>query len=388
MVREHRPVRGGARAGGDGAHARGARRGGARRRRRASRRGRQGHAGRRRRRSQTPNDLPSGPRTGTATSVQVNFDAPTAATLDLPKCKLFINGNEQELSAPPPQLPALSRATSTLQFKWDDPVRRQRRLRLQGRAGHDDGQDGRDTRGRSTRRARPAAGSLISFQVMKDWFWFIAGGAVITVELTVISIILACIFALFGSLGPPVEEDDLQAGLGPLPELGVHVCGWCSAASPTGSRPSTPRCSAAPRCCCRSSPSTRCVPEVIKALRPADQLQPAGVLGGRRRPVAQLRRLPHRGVPRRHPGGAQGPERGRLGDRPERLADAAAHHPAAGVQDRHPGRRQRLHRPDQGHLAGVGDHRRGAAAPLAARRRGDASASSRPCWWRPPSTGR
>ncbi|MCX6372000.1 MAG: ABC transporter permease subunit, partial [Actinobacteria bacterium] len=42
---------------------------------------------------------------------------------------------------------------------------------------------------------------LINVDVMKQWFWFIAAGAIITVELTVISITLACVFALFGSLG-------------------------------------------------------------------------------------------------------------------------------------------------------------------------------------------
>jgi len=36
---------------------------------------------------------------------------------------------------------------------------------------------------------------------MKQWFWYIAAGSIVTVELTVISIVLACIFALFGSLG-------------------------------------------------------------------------------------------------------------------------------------------------------------------------------------------
>ena len=45
------------------------------------------------------------------------------------------------------------------------------------------------------------SGGLISFQVMKDWFWFIARGGIVTVELTVISIFFACVLALFGSLG-------------------------------------------------------------------------------------------------------------------------------------------------------------------------------------------
>ena len=45
------------------------------------------------------------------------------------------------------------------------------------------------------------AGSLVSVQVMKDWFWYIARGGLVTVELTVISIVFACLLALFGSLG-------------------------------------------------------------------------------------------------------------------------------------------------------------------------------------------
>jgi len=46
-----------------------------------------------------------------------------------------------------------------------------------------------------------SGGSLISVDVMKQWFWYIAAGSIVTVEITVISIVLACIFALFGSLG-------------------------------------------------------------------------------------------------------------------------------------------------------------------------------------------
>ena len=45
------------------------------------------------------------------------------------------------------------------------------------------------------------SGSLVSVRVMREWFWFIAEGAVVTVELTIISIAFACVFALFGSLG-------------------------------------------------------------------------------------------------------------------------------------------------------------------------------------------
>ena len=54
----------------------------------------------------------------TGDQVQVNFE-PNGAELDLTQCKLFINNQEQALSGPPRILPAVSRATSTLQFSWD-----------------------------------------------------------------------------------------------------------------------------------------------------------------------------------------------------------------------------------------------------------------------------
>ena len=46
-----------------------------------------------------------------------------------------------------------------------------------------------------------SGGSLLNFGMMRQWCRYIARGAIITVELTVVSIILACIFALFGALG-------------------------------------------------------------------------------------------------------------------------------------------------------------------------------------------
>ena len=45
-----------------------------------------------------------------------------------------------------------------------------------------------------------AGGGLVKWSVIQNWWKYIARGAIVTVELTVISI-LACIFALFGSLG-------------------------------------------------------------------------------------------------------------------------------------------------------------------------------------------
>jgi polar amino acid transport system permease protein len=52
------------------------------------------------------------------------------------------------------------------------------------------------------------APSIINFTVMRQWWYYIAKGGIITVELTVISIAFASVFALFGALGR------LSGGLG------------------------------------------------------------------------------------------------------------------------------------------------------------------------------
>jgi polar amino acid transport system permease protein len=153
-------------------------------------------------------DDPRGLKGWTGDQVQVNFD-PNGAELDLANCKLYIaeikEGDtertyiEQQLSEPPRIIPAVSRATSTLQFSWTDAYPKGDyafRTELVTTDGvtveHEWGFQSTGSAG---------SGSLINFQVMKNWFWFIARGGVVTVELTVISIILACILALFGSLG-------------------------------------------------------------------------------------------------------------------------------------------------------------------------------------------
>ena len=114
----------------------------------------------------------------TGDRVQVNFRA-NGTELDLEACQLFINGAEQPLSAPASMVPAVSRATSSVLFRWDtaypagsyefravlvtttgEQVEYSWSFGSEGEAG---------------------AGSLVSFKVMQDWFWFIARGAVITV---------------------------------------------------------------------------------------------------------------------------------------------------------------------------------------------------------------
>ena len=153
-------------------------------------------------------DDPRGLKGWTGDQVQVNFD-PNGAELDLAKCKLFVAEikegdteriyNEQQVTEPPRIIPAVSRATSTLQFSWED--------------AYPEGDYAFKVELVTTEgvvvpyewdfasTGSAGSGSLVNFQVMKDWFWFIARGGVVTVELTVISILFACILALFGSLG-------------------------------------------------------------------------------------------------------------------------------------------------------------------------------------------
>jgi polar amino acid transport system permease protein len=42
---------------------------------------------------------------------------------------------------------------------------------------------------------------LVNFQIMREWWWYITKGAYYTILLTVVSIVFASIFALFGALG-------------------------------------------------------------------------------------------------------------------------------------------------------------------------------------------
>ena len=145
----------------------------------------------------------------TGDTVRVNFDPNGAdvgpdgkpladAGLDLAKTKLYINGTEQELSTPP-SVVYLAPSNPTLQFLWDE--------------GYSPGaydlkvdmvtQDGTTTEHSWSFGSEGSAGggSLINTAVMKQWFWYIARGAIITVELTVVSILLASLFALLGALG-------------------------------------------------------------------------------------------------------------------------------------------------------------------------------------------
>jgi polar amino acid transport system permease protein len=140
--------------------------------------------------------------------VQVNFEPNGAeigpngkplpnAGLDVTKCTVSINGDLQKLSSDP-TVQYLSPATPTLNFPLSQTF---------SSGSYDFKVTMVTTTGVTVEKtwkyeSKGQAGSgLIKPQVMKDWFWFISRGAIVTVELTVISILLACMLALFGSLG-------------------------------------------------------------------------------------------------------------------------------------------------------------------------------------------
>jgi len=129
-------------------------------------------------------------------SVQVNF-SPNGATLDPAKCQVYINGNLQKLSSAP-NIVYLSPATPTLNFALTANY---------GRGSYDFKVIMVTTTGVKVEKTwtynsqGKAGGGLVKWSVIKNWWVYIAKGAIVTVELTVISIFFACILALFGSLG-------------------------------------------------------------------------------------------------------------------------------------------------------------------------------------------
>ena len=145
----------------------------------------------------------------TGDTVRVNFDpngadvGPTGKPLadgglDLAQTKLYIDGAEQQLTSPP-SVVYLAPANPTLQFLWDkaySPGSYDLKVVMVT-------QGGKTTEYGWTFGSQGSAsgGSLINTAVMGQWFWYIARGAIITVELTVVSILLASLFALLGALG-------------------------------------------------------------------------------------------------------------------------------------------------------------------------------------------
>ncbi len=141
---------------------------------------------------------PKGLQNWTGDQVVVNYKA-NGAELDLEACTLYVNDILQPLGAPPNIVPAVSRATSSLRYKWDTPYK-QGNYEFRAVLVTTTGEEVEYSWSFGS-KGEAGAGALVSFQVMRDWFGFIAQGAIITVELTVISIVLASLLALLGSLG-------------------------------------------------------------------------------------------------------------------------------------------------------------------------------------------
>jgi polar amino acid transport system permease protein len=110
---------------------------------------------------------------------------------------VYIDGNLQKLSTPP-NIVYLSPATPTLNFALTANY---------GRGSYDFKVIMVTTKGVKVEKTwtynsqGKAGGGLVKWSVIKNWWVYIAKGAIVTVELTVISIFFACILALFGSLG-------------------------------------------------------------------------------------------------------------------------------------------------------------------------------------------
>jgi polar amino acid transport system permease protein len=154
---------------------------------------------------------PTGQRTKwSGDQINVNLDV-NGAMLDAAASTLTVNGQQIRLSTPA-SLVYLAPDNPTLQMLWNDPKFAKGEFAFEITLFSEGGQplkaydalnkevvDKYYWRFKSEGEA--SGGSLINYDVMKKWFWYIAAGSIATVELTVISILLACVFALFGSLG-------------------------------------------------------------------------------------------------------------------------------------------------------------------------------------------
>jgi polar amino acid transport system permease protein len=154
---------------------------------------------------------PTGTRTkwsGDQININLNLNG---ADLDPAASVLTVDGEEIVLSSPPSMI-ELSPGNPTLLMRWDTPTFAKGDFKFDVKLFDTKGQqlqvyDERNGKTADTyswefkSEGEATGGSLINTEVMKKWFWYIAAGAIVTVELTVISIVLACVFALFGSLG-------------------------------------------------------------------------------------------------------------------------------------------------------------------------------------------
>jgi polar amino acid transport system permease protein len=154
---------------------------------------------------------PSGTRTkwsGDQININLNLNG---ADLDAAASILKVDGKEITLSSPASMI-ELSPGNPTLLMRWNSPVFAEGDFTFDVALFDSNGNqlqvyDEKTGKTADTyswqfkSQGEASGGSLINTEVMAKWFWYIAAGAIVTVELTVISIVLACVFALFGSLG-------------------------------------------------------------------------------------------------------------------------------------------------------------------------------------------
>ena len=131
------------------------------------------------------------------TSVQVYY-LEGASPVDPTRCELYINGERIEPSGTP--INSQMAQGYTLQFNLPEGFKPPKgelafKTVLVTEAGQSVTHEWTYTYGGQSRKP------FIDFQLIRDWFWFIARGALMTIQLTVISILFATVLALFGALG-------------------------------------------------------------------------------------------------------------------------------------------------------------------------------------------
>jgi polar amino acid transport system permease protein len=137
-------------------------------------------------------------------SVLVYFK-PGASPVDIPKSELYINGRRVTLTPLPLSMVGGAGVQFPIPFNYKVPTGDNTfKVVLVTRAAD---------RAEYTWKyhyggAAQTAPSLINFATIRQWWWYITKGGVVTVELTIISICFASVFALLGALGR------LSGGLG------------------------------------------------------------------------------------------------------------------------------------------------------------------------------
>jgi polar amino acid transport system permease protein len=163
------------------------------------------------------------------TSVQVYY-LPGSSPVDPLKCELYVDGERiQPLGDP---INSQMAQGYTLQFNLPQDFKPAKgvlkfRTTLVTKAGQQVTHEWTYTYGGQQRKP------LIDVGLMRDWFWFIARGALVTIELTVISILFATVLALLGALGRLSKTTTARQAWAKYKSWGYMV-GWVGRMIPYG----------------------------------------------------------------------------------------------------------------------------------------------------------